>query len=175
MATENDRPTPKQQRFCEEYIKDSNATQAAIRAGFSERNAHKIGSQLLGKTRVFAEISRLQKELSVTTGVEVRALVKELAKVAFTNIADILEPGDELKVRNLDELTDAQRASILEISETRGKFGVTRKVKLHPKLQAIDMLMKHTGGYVTANELIDRLPEDRLNQLVEEILEKLKR
>ena len=44
--------TAKQQLFCDEYLIDLNATQAAIRAGYSEKNADKIGSELLGKTRV---------------------------------------------------------------------------------------------------------------------------
>ena len=46
------RLTDKQQRFVAEYLIDLNATQAAIRAGYSAKNADKIGSQLLGKTRV---------------------------------------------------------------------------------------------------------------------------
>lgn len=49
--------TAKQQRFVAEYLIDLNATQAAVRAGYSERNADKIGSQLLGKTGVAAEIA----------------------------------------------------------------------------------------------------------------------
>jgi phage terminase small subunit len=47
-----DNLTPKQQRFIQEYLIDLNATQAAIRAGYSAKNADKIGSQQLGKTRV---------------------------------------------------------------------------------------------------------------------------
>ena len=56
--------TPKQQRFVEEYLVDLNATQAAIRAGYSERNADKIGSELLGKTRVAEAIREAKQERS---------------------------------------------------------------------------------------------------------------
>jgi phage terminase small subunit len=52
--------TPKQQRFVEEYLVDLNATQAAIRAGYSQRNADKIGSQLLGKARVAEAVAAAQ-------------------------------------------------------------------------------------------------------------------
>ncbi|GAC1467176.1 MAG: terminase small subunit [Chamaesiphon sp.] len=45
--------------FCKEYLKDLNATQAAVRSGYSEKNADKIGSELLGKTRVNARIQEL--------------------------------------------------------------------------------------------------------------------
>lgn len=52
--------TPKQQRFVDEYLIDLNATQAAIRAGYSAKNADKIGSELLGKTRVSEAIAAAQ-------------------------------------------------------------------------------------------------------------------
>ena len=54
--------TPKQDTFCREYLVDLNATAAARRAGYSARNADKIGSELLGKTGVAARISALQAE-----------------------------------------------------------------------------------------------------------------
>jgi phage terminase small subunit len=107
--------------------------------------------------------------------VQVKDLVNELAKVAFTNLPDLLEPTDLLQVKDLSELTEAQKASILEIKETRGKQGTTRTIKLHNKLTAIDMLMKNLGGYVTASDLIDKLPPERLEQLIDELLQKLKR
>ena len=49
--------TPKQQRFVEEYLIDLNATQAAIRAGYSEKTADSIGLQLLRKTQVLTSPS----------------------------------------------------------------------------------------------------------------------
>jgi len=52
--------TDKQRRFVDEYLVDLNATQAAIRAGYSERNADKIGPELLGKTRVAEAIQAAQ-------------------------------------------------------------------------------------------------------------------
>lgn len=53
--------TAQQRRFVAEYLKDANATQAAIRAGYSKRNADKIGPELLGKTRVAQAIAQQQK------------------------------------------------------------------------------------------------------------------
>lgn len=60
--------TPKQQLFVEEYLIDLNATQAAIRAGYSPNNADKIGSELLGKTRVSEAIKIAMAERSRRTG-----------------------------------------------------------------------------------------------------------
>ena len=71
--------TKKQKRFIEEYLIDLNATQAAIRAGYSPNNADKIGSELLGKTRVSDAIKTAMAERSKRTGVNADRVVQELA------------------------------------------------------------------------------------------------
>jgi phage terminase small subunit len=62
--------TPKQQRFAEEYVVDHNATQAAIRAGYSERTAKQQGSRLLTKVDVIeavrAKKARLSRKIEVS-------------------------------------------------------------------------------------------------------------
>lgn len=77
--------TEKQKRFCDEYLIDLNATQAAIRAGYSVKNADKIGSELLGKTRVSETISRKIAERSKRTGINQDRVIQELARIAFVN------------------------------------------------------------------------------------------
>ncbi|PVY43263.1 terminase small subunit [Pontibacter virosus] len=167
---EKNKMTAKQQRFCLEYLKDSNATAAAIRAGFSEKTAMEQGYQLLQKTSVQEEIQRLQKQVADETGVQVKHLVSELAKIAFASLPDLLDPTTN-ELKPLNQLTEAQRAGIQEIMQT--PTGI--KLKMHSKLSAIDMLMKNLGGYMTASDLIDKLPPERLDQLVEELLQRLKR
>ena len=80
--------TAKQQRFCDEYLIDLNATQAAIRAGYSKKNADKIGSELLGKTRVAEYISERKADRMVRTEITQDMVLKELANIAFSNAAD---------------------------------------------------------------------------------------
>lgn len=75
--------TDKQRRFVDEYMIDLNATQAAIRAGYSPKNADKIGPELLGKTRVSTEITKLKAERSRTTTWTAERVVSELAKIAL--------------------------------------------------------------------------------------------
>ena len=70
--------TPKQQRFVDEYLKDLNATQACLRAGFSTKNAHKIGSQLLGKTRIKDEIDKRKEKLAKKFELSHEWILKEL-------------------------------------------------------------------------------------------------
>lgn len=74
--------TDKQRKFVSEYLVDLNATQAAIRAGYSERNASKIGPELLGKTGVRAAIEAAQAQREKRTLVTVDYVVSSLREVA---------------------------------------------------------------------------------------------
>lgn len=76
-----DKLTPKQQRFVEEYLVDLNATQAAIRAGYSSRNADKIAFQLLGKTRVAEAIAAAKAERSARVSVSADYVVNNLVEI----------------------------------------------------------------------------------------------
>lgn len=75
--------TEKQKRFCEEYLIDLNATQAAVRAGYAEKNAGKIGHELLEKTRISEYLSSLMQKRSERTGITADKVLSELEKVAF--------------------------------------------------------------------------------------------
>jgi phage terminase small subunit len=72
--------TPKQARFVEEYLVDLNATQAAVRAGYSERTADKQGSQLLGKPRIALAIAAAQSQRSEKTQVTLEYVIGRLVE-----------------------------------------------------------------------------------------------
>ena len=74
--------TPKQQRFVEEYLIDLNATQAAIRAGYSEKTAKEIGSENLTKPNIAKAIEEAQESLSNKTQLTVDMIVNGLLKEA---------------------------------------------------------------------------------------------
>ena len=76
--------TAKQQRFCEEYVVDMNATQAAIRAGYSKNSASVIGSENLGKPNVVQCIAELKKALSESTAIRAERVLEEIASIAFS-------------------------------------------------------------------------------------------
>lgn len=80
--------TAKQERFVSEYLVDLNATQAAIRAGYSERTADRIGPELLGKTCVSKAIQAAIEERSKRTGITQEKVVEEIGKIAFATAAD---------------------------------------------------------------------------------------
>ena len=90
--------TAKQKAFVQEYLVDLNATAAAKRAGYSEKNADKIGSELLGKTRVSEAIREAMQSREQRIQVTQDMVVKEISKVAFKDAADYSE--SKLKYAN---------------------------------------------------------------------------
>jgi len=91
--------TPKQKRFCEEYIVDNNATQAAIRAKYSPRSAASIGHENLKKPKIQKYISRLKKARNLRTQVTADRVLEGLAKIAFAKKDK--KTGDKLKALSM--------------------------------------------------------------------------
>lgn len=80
--------TEKQKRFVQEYLLDLNATQAAIRAGYSEKTAEQMGYQLLQKTSVQEAVQEAMKNRQQRTEITQDCVLSELGKVAFAKAAD---------------------------------------------------------------------------------------
>jgi phage terminase small subunit len=74
--------TPKQERFCEEYVIDLNATQAAIRAGYSEKTAKVTASKMLTKANVQERITELKNEINTRNGVSADFVINGIKEIA---------------------------------------------------------------------------------------------
>ena len=149
--------TPKQMRFVDEYLVDFNATQAAIRAGYSEKTANTIGAQNLAKLSIQAEISRRQKDLQRRTEVTQERVVKELARIAFANMADYLHVETQTRTKDdgtevvyqivvlseTEDLSTDQRAALANVKQSVN--GV--EIKLHDKIKALELLGRHIGMF----------------------------
>lgn len=135
--------TAKQQRFVEEYLIDLNATQACIRAGYSQKNAKQIGSELLDKTRL--QIDSALAERSKRTGINQDRVVQELARIAFVKITDVIDEDGEIRRDASDD--DLACIESVKIKESDNQFGgsTEREVKLASKLKALELLGKHLG------------------------------
>lgn len=92
--------TNKQQAFCREYLKDFNATQAAKRAGYSDKTSYSQGQRLLKKAEVKIEIAGLLSEIEAISTVEVAEIVAELRKLAFNRLG-FLNNADKLRALEL--------------------------------------------------------------------------
>lgn len=136
--------TDKQIRFCEEYLIDLNATQAAIRAGYSTESAGSIGSEILQKPEIRARIDEAIAERSRRTGVCADRVVRELARLAFVNAADVIDTERGAVPEG------ASREDTACISAVRIKVGeefTEREIRLCDKTKALELLGKHLGMF----------------------------
>lgn len=88
--------TDKQERFCREYLVDLNATQAAIRSGYSVKTAVVQASRLLTKVKVQERIKQLNNVLMAKVDVSAKEIVSEYRKLAFTNAGNIFNWETEI-------------------------------------------------------------------------------
>lgn len=140
--------TPKQKRFVEEYLIDLNATQAAIRAGYSPDTANEQGSRMLANVSIRAHIDRAMAERSKRTGVNADRVLRELAKVAFVNAADVINTKDAtIKTGASDEDTAAIQSVKVKTSCSETGEMVEREIRMADKLKALELLGKHLGMY----------------------------
>ena len=137
--------TKKQKRFIEEYLIDLNATQAAIRAGYSPDTAKSIGSENLTKPDIKAQIARAMAERSRRTGVNADRVIMELAKIAFVNANDVIDA--ETATLKPDALPEDTAAIQSVKVKTFGEDGLGREIKMADKLKALELLGKHLGMF----------------------------
>ena len=141
--------TPKQQLFVEEYLVDLNATQAAIRAGYSAKTAAAQGIRLLRNVNIQTAIQEAMKKRESRTEVTQDMVVKELAAIGFAKATDYASiEGPLVTIKPTAQLTKDQAAAIVGIEQ--GNFGI--KVKLGDKVKALELLGKHLGMFDSAPE-----------------------
>lgn len=140
--------TKKQKRFVEEYLIDLNATQAAIRAGYSPDSARDIGCENLTKPSIKAAIDRAMAERSRRTGINQDRVIQEIAKLAFLNPVDVIDM-DEATVRGEAHRDDTACIASVKVKNIPTDDGAIteREVKTYDKLKALELLGKHLGMF----------------------------
>lgn len=164
--------TPKQKQFVSEYLIDLNATQAAIRAGYSKKTADVQGVRMLGNVKVQEALNKAMNKREQRTEITQDRVLKELAKIAFSNGSDfakvvtkpvmkqtINETTGEweekevqqqfVELTDTDHLSEDKKAAIAGIKE--GKFGI--EVQSCDKVKALELIGKHLGMFKDKVEL----------------------
>ena len=137
--------TPKQRRFVDEYLIDLNATQAAIRAGYSPNTANEQGAQLLAKLSISVAIQRAQADRSKRTSINADRVLIELAKISFANIDDVVAEDGSIRPGAVrDDMAAVQSVKNKRIPAKDGDI-VEREVRMYDKLRALELLGKHLG------------------------------
>ena len=139
--------TAKQQRFCEEYLIDLNATRAAIRAGYSPKSAKTNGPRLLENAGVRARVEAMMARLSRRTGVSAERVVRELARVAFASMPDVVD----MRTATLRPTATARASSPLRLWRARLRNrSLQKNIAQPPPLflgeQGHGLLLEDIGG-----------------------------
>lgn len=142
--------SPKQQRFVAEYLVDLNATQAAIRAGYSRRTAEQQGPRLLGNAGVATAIQSGQAKKLDSLEFDAQRILQELGRLALVDMRSFFDEFGNFKA--IKDLTPAQGAALASFEVIKknavagdGAVDVIHKFKVWDKTKALDTLAKHFG------------------------------
>lgn len=144
--------TAKQQRFVAEYLIDLNQTQAAIRAGYSEKTAAEQASRLLTNVKVSEAVQAAMKARSERTQIDADWVLKRLARDATADLADLYTEHGTLKP--VHEWPIAWRTGLVagietvqerdgEDAEGKPVYATVRKVKLLDRTKLVELIGKH--------------------------------
>jgi phage terminase small subunit len=172
--------TAKQEKFCNEYLIDLNATQAAIRAGYSPKTAQVIGAENLTKPIISGYIQEQRHKSAEKAEISREKVINEYAKLAFFDIRKILTVDGGLK--DTTEWDDDSAAAIAGLESYDEKepdsgmvLGTVRKIKVSDKRAALDSLCK-VLGYNAPEKSEMKINNSPFNDSqVEKILHEIKR
>lgn len=153
--------TAKQQRFVEEYLIDLNATQAAIRAGYSEDTAGQTGHENLKKPEIVTAIAKAQQERSERTQITQDRVLQELARIGFSDLRNVVTPsGALIDPTQWDDATAGAIASLEVVVKPAGfdadgnrEVEHVHKIKVWDKNSALEKIAKHLGMFIDRHKI----------------------
>lgn len=142
----------KQQRFVDEYLIDLNATQAALRAGYSEKTAYSIGQRLLKNVEIQAAISHAMVARSERTAISQDRVLEELAVVDFSNVKHY-KIDDEGNLTLADGVPEAAYRAVSSLKKKirhgqEGDITYETEVRFWDKVGALRLTAQHLGMLV---------------------------
>ena len=147
--------TPKQQRFVEEYLIDLNATQAAIRAGYSKKTAAVIGAENLIKPNIQKAIEEAQNKRTERTEIT--------QDYVLSNIQKVIERCMQ------QEAVQAKDGSPLLVQGPEGDLACLFEFKENGALKGLELLGKHLGLFKEKVELTGQLEIQSLSDLMDDL------
>lgn len=142
--------TDKQELFAREYLKDLNATQAAIRAGYSEKTAKEAGYENLTKPHVIELVSELKAQRVEQTGIDAAYVLRRLVEIDQMDVLDIMT--DDMSIKPVSDWPASWRRylsgfDLADMFEGRGEdremVGILKKIKWPDKVKNLELLGKH--------------------------------
>lgn len=152
MGKQLQKPLSKKHRaFIHEYLVDLNATQAAIRAGYSAKTAVVQGPRLLGDARINLAIQEAQSKRLHKLELKAENVLAEIMRLAFTDARKLFREDGTLKPpQEWDDATAAAVAGVdvVEMGASKGagpSLLYTKKVKLWDKRASLELLCRNLG------------------------------
>ena len=170
----------KREHFCQEYIKDWNAKQAAIRSGYSVKTADKQGSRLLTFVEVSQRVEHLAAQIMKRHEIEQDDIIKELGAISFSNILDYIDIEEREVIWSRGKGQNVQSATVfmsgVKLKDLkhiphkirRGIFSAVQSIretqygvefKLYDKIGALDKLGQYFNMWQGSAELTDQKPK----------------
>lgn len=167
--------TPKQKRFVDEYLIDLNATQAAIRAGYSKKTAQEQSARLLSKVIVSEAVAKKRKQLEHETGITRERIVREMARLAFFNVKNMFDDcGNPLPICMLNDDVAAaiNGIDVAAIGNNDVGIGQVMKYKIPDKNKSLENLAKMLG-YMDRDRTREQNSTERLIDAMENFAGKM--
>jgi len=157
--------TPKQTRFVDEYLLDLNATQAAIRAGYSKKTARQVASENLSKPDIAKAIAKAKQERAERTMINSNRVLIELASLAFANMQNFFDKNGELLP--IQEMEPDVAAGIQDLSSKANDRGHTYSINLAWKLKCLELLGRHLGLFTNKVEHVHQSGKHSIQELLD--------
>lgn len=152
----------KRQRFVEEYLVDLNATQAAIRAGYSKKTAYRQGADLLKNPQIAEAITKANKDRSERTKITADSVIEQLARFGFSDIRKIFDERGSL--RSVSDLPDDVAAAVASVevvtrpgaeidADGNREVEYVHKIRMVDKIKPLELIGKHLAMWVERHEI----------------------
>ncbi|HBM3264656.1 TPA: terminase small subunit [Klebsiella oxytoca] len=138
--------TDKQEMFCREYLIDLNATQAAIRAGYSAKTANRTASENMSKPDIQSRIAELKAQRNDLVGINATYVLNRLVEIDQMDVLDILNSTGELKpVAEWPKVwrTTLSGMEVMEMASDGNEAALLKKIKWPDKVRNLELLGKH--------------------------------
>ena len=164
----------KQEAFCREYLIDLNATQATIRAGYSENTANSQCSRLLVNASVQRRIRELMQARNEATEINANYVMRRLVEIDEMDVADILtDSGDFKPIKEWPKVWRTTLSAIdIQIINSGDTEAITKKIKWPDKLRNLELLGKHINVNAFAEKALQGASED-LAESVSKLIDRL--
>ena len=161
--------TDKQELFCREYLVDLNATQAAIRAGYSKKTSEQLSYQLLQKTSVQNYIQELKQQRNDRNKIDADYVLKRLVEIDQMDIADILTPsGDFLPIKEWPKTWRTTLSGLnIAIIGSGDSEAIMKKIKWPDKTKNLELLGKHVSvqAFKEKNETTVNMADELITEM----------